>query len=370
MKISFPREPFANLFAIAGSVAPARSPKPILQNVKLEVTREGCTLLATDLEIGVRVRVEGIEVLDPGQTILPIQRFNQILRESHDKSLQLEVKGNGAVIRGERMKFKLDTESPEEFPEVADFQETKYHQVSARLLKEIIRRTAFATDTESSRYALGGVLFEMGENQIIAVGTDGRRLARMQGPAQAVGGHDTVETQTIVPTRALQLIERSLGDEGDVLLSSNGNTIMIKTDKLILQSNLVQGRFPRWRDVFPNRPHAIKIPMQVGPLLDSVRQAAIVTSEESRGVNFHFGGGQLKLNASTAQVGESEVAQVIAYDGPEIDISLDPRFVIDFLKVLHTEATMLFEVQDGTGPGVLSVDDGYAYVIMPLSRDR
>ena len=63
----------------------------------------------------------------------------------------------------------------------------------------------FATDNESSRYALGGVLLEMTADQITAVGTDGRRLARMEAPAKSVGGHETGDNTTIVPTRAMQL---------------------------------------------------------------------------------------------------------------------------------------------------------------------
>ena len=93
-------------------------------------------------------------------------------------------------------------------------------------------------------------------------------------------------------------------------------------------------------------------------------------SDESRGVDFQFGGGKLELRATTAQVGESEATLIVSYDGPGLTITLDPKFVIDFLKVLPAESMLIFEAMDGTGPAVLSTDDGYQYVIMPLSRDR
>jgi DNA polymerase-3 subunit beta len=86
-------------------------------------------------------------------------------------------------VRGDRSRFNLPGGDPAEFPAVATFGEAKFHEVPARLFRELIRRTIFATDTESSRYALGGVLLEMDENKITAVGTDGRRLAKMEGPA-------------------------------------------------------------------------------------------------------------------------------------------------------------------------------------------
>ena len=56
--------------------------------------------------------------------------------------------------------------------------------VAAADLKKLIRRTIFATDVESTRYALGGVLVELTAESIAMVGTDGRRLARMIGPGR------------------------------------------------------------------------------------------------------------------------------------------------------------------------------------------
>ena len=118
-------------------------------------------------------------------------RFGSILRESSDERLRIETDAQATIVRGERSEFRLPAENPHEFPAVADFTETKYHQFPARLLKELIRRTAFATDNESSRYALGGVLLEFAADKITGVGTDGRRLAKMEVPAQSVGGHSS-----------------------------------------------------------------------------------------------------------------------------------------------------------------------------------
>ena len=92
-------------------------------------------------------------------------------------------------------------QNPDEFPAVAAFDAEKCHRLPARLLRELLRRTVFATDTESSRYALGGVLLELSSDGIIGVGTDGRRLARQEGPAESVAGHETADN-TVIPTRA------------------------------------------------------------------------------------------------------------------------------------------------------------------------
>ena len=107
MKISCDREQFLHAFQTVASVAPSRSPKPILQNVKLEVTPEVVTLMATDLEVGIRHQVTGVDIQSPGTVVLSVSRFGSILRESTDQTLHLESDGQNTTIRGERSKFKL-----------------------------------------------------------------------------------------------------------------------------------------------------------------------------------------------------------------------------------------------------------------------
>jgi DNA polymerase-3 subunit beta len=235
----------------------------------------------------------------------------------------------------------------------------------------LIRRTIFATDNESSRYALGGVLLEMSADKIIAVGTDGRRLAKMEVPARSVGGHQSGDSMTIVPTKAMQLIERALTDgDAEVQLAARANEILVQSPRATIYSRLVEGRFPKWRDVFPQRTGAVKIELSVGPLHSAVRQAMIVTSEESRGIDFNFEAGTLVLSGRAAETGQSRVELPISYDGAPLVISLDPRYMNDFLKVLDPEKVITLELKDAESAAVCHTDDGYGYVIMPLARDH
>lgn len=381
MKITCNRELLLQAFQTVQAVAPSRSPKPILQSVKLEVG-EGRTgedspgapaeLLATDLEVAIRHGVDGVDTEAPGAVMLPVGRFGSILRESSDATFRIETDGQKTRIRGERSTFNLPSENPGEFPPIAPFDQEACFRAPGRLVKEMIRRTIFATDNESSRYALGGVKFETDDaGGLIAVGTDGRRLARMQGPIEVVGEPGPLGDATIVPSRSLQLIDRVITpDDETVRLAIRSSEMLVSTSRATVSTRLLEGRFPRWRDVFPQRTDSVKIELTVGPFFAAVRQAAIVTSDESRGVDFTFGEGSLVLSGSAAEVGESRVELPIAYDGKPIVICLDPRFLVDFLKTLDPETPFTFDLVDGDAAAVASVDDGYGYVVMPLARDR
>jgi len=371
MKITFDREKFLHAFQTAAMVAPSRSPKPILQNVKVDATEKATILMATDMEVGVRIEVEGIEVETPGSIVLPVARFGSILKEVRDEKLTVTREESQTVVQAQHSKFTLSSENPDEFPTVEGFAESSYHEIAARTFKELIRRTLFATDTESGRYALGGVLLEMNDESITAVATDGRRLSKMEGPATKVEDHGQTEAMTIVPSRAMQLIERSLTDlEATVQISSRTNDVLVKVGTATVYARLVEGRFPKWRDVLPEKRDAVAIELSCGPSFAALRQAAIVTSDESRGIDFSFGNGSMILSSSTAEVGQSRVEIPIPYDGDVLEITMDHRFVADFYKVLGNEANFTLNLQNAESAALFSTDDNYDYVVMPLARDR
>lgn len=372
MKALCNRDGMLTAFGMVSGVVPMRSPKPILQNVKLLADAdEGSILMATDLEVGIRYRVLGMAVEQPGTVILPTARFGSILRTSNDEQLALEVVEDQLIVRGQRSKFNLPEDDPNLYPEVPDFAATSYHVVAAADLRKLIRRTVFATDVESTRYALGGVLVELTGDSISMVGTDGRRLARMSAPAEIQNDAQTPPGSPVVPVKALKLIERNLDDaDPPVDIAIQGSTaVLIRMERAVIYSRLVEGRFPRYQDVFPTNVE-VKIKMQVGPLRLAVEQASIVTSEESRGVDFSFGNGVLKLSSQAADVGSSNVELPIPYDGKPIDITFDPRYLTDALKTLDDSTEITAELIDSKNAAVFKTDDRYTYVVMPLTRDR
>lgn len=371
MKLIGDREKLASAFQLAASIAQSKSPKEILHNVKIEVTKDKSTLMATDSEAGIRIDVDGIEAVTEGKALLNVSRVGQILKESNDDRLTIESDDSRILIKGQHSEFKLPSANPDEYPTVTGFEEDRYHEIPARLFKEMVRRTSFATDTDSTRFALGGVLLELSGEEVLAVGTDGRRLARMAGKGKSVGGHETMGSATIVPVRSLLLMERSIGDKDEVVhVASRGNDILIRSNRCTMYSRLLEGRYPNWRQVIPDRTDAVVIHLTVGPFYNVIRQAAIVADQESRGLDLEFGNGSLLLSAKTADLGQSRVEMPIDYDGEEIKMKLDYRFLGDFLRVLDPETQFTLHIVNSTSSALLKTDDGYAYVVMPMALDK
>src|SRR5438876_11115321 len=212
MKVLCHREGLLSAFQLASVVVPARDLKPVLRNLKAIADGDGCTFLATDLGLGIRLELRGVRVEQAGEALLPVGRVLAILRESTDDELSIEASAQACLVRGQANEFEMDGVDPAEFPDVPAFAGDSYHEVSAGELREMIRRTVFAAATENPRYAVTGILWELEGDVARLVATDGRRLAVVQGNATAQGGHDTKGQTLVVPTKAMQLLERNLQD--------------------------------------------------------------------------------------------------------------------------------------------------------------
>jgi DNA polymerase-3 subunit beta len=369
MKLHCHRPSLMTAFTIVNTVVPSRTPREILKNVKLQVVGGAATLIGTDQEVGIRYQIPGVETQSEGETLLPTARVLSILRELGDESVDIEVEQDRVWIRSGHSEFRLSAEDPAEFPTVAEFAEEKYHVADGETLKEAIRRTIFATDIESTRYALGGVLLELGSDSMALVATDSRRLALVKIPCQSHGVEQPENNTPVVPRAAMSLIEKSIGEDCEVRLAVHANDVLVQCGNSTIYSRLVDGRFPRYGDVIPAEATHV-VDLVTGPFYSAVRQAQIVTNEDSRGVDFTFDDGTLTLHSEAADIGTSKVDLPISYDEDAMTIKFDPRFLAEFLRVLEPETQVHWHLIDDESAAVLRTDDDYTYVIMPLSRDN
>jgi DNA polymerase III subunit beta len=369
MKAVCQREGLLSACQLVGAAVAPRDVKPILKNIKAILEPDRCTLMATDLELGIRLDVRSVKVEESGDAIIPAARMLSILRESTDSELTIDSNHDKCIVRGKFNEFEMPSEDPANFPDIPGFTDDAYHEIAAGVLREMIRRTLFAVAVGEARFsATTGVLLELDGEQAKLVGTDGRRLALAQGAAKAHGGHSTKGQMPVVPAKAMNLLERSLNEDEEVVrLAVRPNEVLLKTDRAMIYSRLVEGRFPPYQQVIPQK-HPLKVPLVVGPFLTAVRQAAVMTDEESKRVVFSFSKHKLTLQAKGAEAGRSHVELPVGYDGKPIEISFDPKYLIDMLRVMDADAPLTLELLDSNKPALFRNDtSSYLYVVVPLA---
>ncbi|MBX3397140.1 MAG: DNA polymerase III subunit beta [Gemmataceae bacterium] len=375
MKFQCPREALLTASQLVGAAVAVRSTKPVLACMKAVAQDDALFLMATDNEIGVRYELRGVEVKRAGAAILPPGKLISILRESSDATVSLDADENGTLVRTAAGRFNLPGGNPAEFPDIPAFNDdAAYHELNAGVLRTMIKRVAFAADkTEATaRWAVTGVLWEAEKGKARLVATDTRRLALCEASAEIHGKKDAKDEKApshLVPQKAIQLLDRSLTDDGELIrVALSANEAMFQTGRALICSKLVEGRFPPYRDIIPKKP-GVTLQVPVADFLSRVRQAAIMTDDETKRVEFKFEAGQVTLNAQGgADNGSGEVKlELPDYKGGEVEIAFNPQYLIDMLRAVDNEPTLKLEMTDGQKPAVFRLGEDYLYLVMPLT---
>jgi DNA polymerase-3 subunit beta len=366
MKVICNRGALLEALNVAGNVVAARTPKPILQCLKLTAEDNALVVAATDLEVAIRYRDDQVQIEQPGETLVPADKLRDIVRESIDDTLSIEITGDTCNIRGQDSHFKIYTQKAADFPPVPDFSGEPDFQVLGGTLKQLIGQTLFSAAKESTRYAFNGVLLLAKAKKINMVSTDGRRLAMAKGDLVAGDTLDKEGKKAIVPSKALQLIDKLIDEpEEPVGIQVTENQIIFQTSSATLTSNLVEGQFPPFEDVIPKDSDK-KMSAATADFLSAIRRAALLTTEESKGVRLSFTKKGLILNSRSPEGGEATINFPCKFEGADVEIGFNPQVVVDALRIVDTDEISL-EMTAPNRPGLMKAGANFLYVIMPVN---
>ncbi len=364
MKLLCSRQALQEALGLVGSIVSARSPKEVLKSIRLSCDQNGLFLEATDLEVAARAVISQVEVSEPGEALLPADRLAGITRESGHETLSIESAEDACVIRGQDDEYKIFGHDPQDFPPISQFEDEPDFVIRAETLRDLSEKTSYAAAKESTRYAINGILWERQGKKLMMVATDGRRLAKATGPLEKVSSEETISA--IVPAKAISLLNRMLhsGDE-EVEVKLDRNQILARTPRALISSVLVEGHFPKYDDVIP-RDCDKKAKLDRLEFLSAIRRAALLTSEESKGVRMEFEDGTLTLRSRSPERGEARIRMASEYQGEPVAIGFNPFFLVDALKVLSDDK-VVFELKEATRPGILKGEGDFLYLVMPVS---
>lgn len=364
MKVICNRGALLEALNITGNVVAARTPKPILQCVKLTAAENRLTVAATDLEVAVRYTDSQVQIEQAGEVLVPADKIRDIVRESVDDTLAIEVVDDMANIKGQDSHFKIYTQKASDFPPVPDFEGKADVEAPGGLIKQLIGQTIFATQKDASRYAFNGVLFAIKGKKINLVSTDGRRLALSRGDLISDNLKDGCKV--IVPTKALVLLDKLITDpEETVGMQVRDNQIVFHTSSATLTTNLVEGQFPPYEAVIPKDTDK-KMTATTADFLGAIRRTALLATEESKGIRLQFSKKGLVVQSRSPESGEATVNFPCKFEGTDIEIGFNPTFLADGLRVVDSDEISL-ELTAPNQPGLLKGGQNFLYVIMPVN---
>ena len=339
---------------------------PILANVLIEATKDGVSLLATDLDVGLRSRCEAT-VIKPGQLTLPAKKLFEIVNALPDTEVRIqEDKGGKSVtITADRFESRMQTLPANEFPtppqDVGEFEAT----LPGAALKRLISHTRFAITSEDTRYFLNGAQLLLRPDSMSMVATDGHRLAFISVQESPGKG---VKSEVLLPRKTLNEVARLI-DGGDAVEFSQGeNHLFFRTGGRLLISRKIDANFPAYERVIP-KTNDKKIEFDRDRLSAAVRRVRLLSNERSKAVKFVLAKDQVEITSSTPEIGEAHEVLPVEYDGDALQICFNADYVDNFLSVVETENVQL-EFKDEMSQAVVKPIGAegydYTYVIMPM----
>lgn len=366
MNLSIAKDQLIHGLQSVQNIVSTRTTLPILSNVLLRAANNKLEFTATDLDVSVCCSVEA-KVKKQGATTIPVKRFFGIVRELASPEIELEVdERNTCSVRAGASFYKIHGLSADEFPPIHPLKEDRKITLPQEKLKGMLRKTSFAISTDESRYVLNGIFISLKEQKMTMVATDGRRLALVD---EEVDIPKNSQGELIIPTKAVNELNRLLGDKGDVevKLSDNQVSLTLSDDKgfsILLMSKLVEGNYPNYRQVIPSETkERIALPRE--EFLAAVKRAQIMTSDKANSIKVTVGLNNLAITANSPEVGEARETMAINYKGKEMAIAFNPAYIIDPLSAL-TEDEVFLELIDELSPGVLKINGPFLYVVMPM----
>jgi len=367
MKFTITRDNLSNGLSALQGVVGHRTTLPILSNVLVRADDEGLELTATDLDVTITRRVPAA-VSKKGSVTLPARKLYSLVRELDPSDIVFDVDEQCRCnLRVGPSYYKIHGLSHEEFPPLPKFKEERKVIVDQGKVLGMLKRTSYAASTDEARYVLNGINFSLRDHKLTFVATDGRRLALAE---EEVDLPDGVQAEFTVPTKAVNELGHILAPVGQVeILSSENYAGFVLHGEgqppTSLFTKLVDGNYPNYRQVIPSETK-IRVQLPREEFLHALRRSEIMTSDKQNSVRLTFSKNTLVISANSAEVGEGEERMGINYDGQELSIAFNPRFLIHPLEALEGEDEIFFDLVDELAPGVIRIKGPFLYVVMPM----
>lgn len=375
MKLTISRTAIAAAMAAVSRVVERRNTIPILGNVLLDATGAGLRLKATDLDMEASVTLAAA-IEAPGAVTAPADTLAAICRSLPEvDDVRLELRDTTLHLSAGRARFRLQTLSATDFPDIAPGEFSHRFEISGRALGRLIAKSKFAISTEETRYYLNGIFMHVADIDdgpvLTAVATDGHRLARIRTLApdgsQGMPG-------VIVPRKSVGEIARlaEAADKADLIVEVSPERMRVTLDGTTFVTKMIDGSFPDYTRVIPAG-GTRRLVVETKALAQALGRVAAVGSQGSRAVKFGIDDGRMTIDMRNVDIGDASEEVEIVLDGGPIEIGLNCGYAEAILSVLDVERVAIAL----TDPGAPTVweearEDGAdeqpnaLYVLMPM----
>jgi DNA polymerase III subunit beta len=366
MRFTTPRSPFLAALQILHGVVQPRNSVPILGNVVLSVEGDILTLQASDLDVGVKLRLQVFEAED-GTSTASAKALVELVRELPEATIKVQTNANQLLqLRCGRAKVQLMGLPSDQYPFVEFFKRGETVLVKKEILLDAIERTQFAVSQDQTRYQITGILLEIFENgDVRASGTDGHRLSLVEYK-KALDWHKPT-FRGIMPRKSVLELKKILeGIEGELQLSASPTHLYFESKDKIFFLRLLDGEYPDYRAIIPDQVSQ-QIRLDRVQFMAALKRANLITNERNKGVKMFFSKHLLRIEATNPELGQVVEELELHYTDAPLEVAFNCRYLFDAMQVMNTETVELC-LSDPFAPVLIHETNqkAHLYILMPM----
>lgn len=366
MKFTLSKSKLAGYLQSALQVAPTKPALPILSNVMVEALEKKIKISATDLDISVTATLE-CNVSKRGVAVIPARILHDIIKELPETDIVIEQSGSRVEISALNGLYKVPCVSVDDYPTLPAINLKKQVMIPAQELVDMIKKTTFACSMDETRPALNGVLWQIKDDKMSMVATDGHRLARVSCESTKLKG---MNEDIIVPPKALNLLTKFVSDShDDVGVIFDENTLTFNLNDIVLTTRLIEGPYPNYEQVIPQSNNR-SIRINRDELTSAVKRVSILSNALTHQVKFSANNKKLILSSTNSDFGgEGRETLNCDFEGDNIELGYNATYVTDVLGRIESE-DVIIELESPVSAGVVygaeTEKDRYLCLLMPL----
>jgi len=370
MKVSLSTEYLEKALSVANKIIPSKTPLNVLEGVKIEASDNQLILTTTDLENEFKAFIN-CEVFSEGSVIIPSKELFKIISKIDYPEIQLELEENKLIINSLGFKAELTTISEGEYPELefGDFEDSIV--LNSEDFENAINYVVYASSyPEDSNPVFAGILFEIEDNKINFVATDGSQLAFYSLNYKSSKTKE-VNYKLIVPVKSLNAVIKELDQEVSIGFNQNSISFSYDTEygKIVINSKLIEGNFPEYKEVIPSK---FKTSFNISrkPFLNAIKRVSLLSkSKELSGVViFDISKNKLVIESIESEIGKAKEELIISnFKGEPLNIAFNSKFLEDMLnKVKEDELKLSFIDSDSPLKCEIENKEEFLYLLMPV----
>lgn len=353
----------------AGRVINSKNSMPILDCFLFDIQENVLTVTASDTETTLITTVPLVESDGDMRFCISAKTIQDSIKEIADQPLTFNINPDNMEITASYLNghFSIVGQPADTYPEMSVSQDGMNELIiPAETVCNGINRSLFAASNDDMRPQMSGVYFDLQQDSLTFVATDGYKLVRNKN--YNVKG--TVPASFILPPKPATVLKNLLPkEEGDLVLKFDERNAVITMQDNKLICRLIEGRYPNYNNVIPqNNPYEMIIDRMT--MLSAIKRV-LVFSSSSLQIKLHLENNQLVISGKDIDYSTSaEETVACEYNGDPINIGFKGTILMEILNNIRSESVII-KLGDPSRAGIIipaeqEKDEDLLMLLMPL----